>query len=348
MAGHGLIAQGSLIARVAHAGITHRIRPKLQQLILHVTKKCNFRCRHCFVDFNEIPKDLTLNEIEAVSKTVGRLIWLEIGGGEPFLRKDLVDVVSLFRFEELSVPTNGWFREETVAAVRRLAELFGNKVTIIVSVDGFRETHDEIRKHPGSFDRLIETFSELRRIPHIRVIFLSTLCERNAAELLELVKFTCSLGPDYHAVNILRGNPIDPTYKVDTEVVRRFWSQLEAFYRSSGYSQRRGNARVPLNYIRLRWTSAIRTLEERRQVVPCLGGTATLVVHPNGEVSPCETLPPVASIRERRLDEILDSSEWQKVVASIRAQECHCTHECNLKSSIFLNPLLYPSLAFGR
>lgn len=348
MAGHRFREQVHLVGKVAYAGIRHFIKPKIQHLVLHVTKKCNFRCRHCFVDFSDIPKDLTLKEIEAISKTVGRLLWLDIGGGEPFLRKDLAEVVALFRFEELSIPTNGWFQREIVTTVRQLAARLGHRLTIVLSIDGPRETHDEIRKQPGSFDRLMETFQELRQIPGPRVAFLSTLCERNADELLELVRYTHSLRPDYHAVNILRGNPIDPTYKLDLHDIRRFWQGLKSHYESCGYGHRREISSAPLNYIRLRWDSAIRTLEERRQVIPCLGGQATLVVHPDGGVGPCETLPPVASVRQQSLSRILKSPEWREVVRSIRAKECYCTHECNMKSSIFLNPLLYPSLWRGR
>jgi molybdenum cofactor biosynthesis enzyme MoaA len=35
------------------------------------------------------------------------LFWLDIAGGEPFLRKDLAEIVSCFNFEVLQIPTNG-------------------------------------------------------------------------------------------------------------------------------------------------------------------------------------------------------------------------------------------------
>ena len=342
-----LLNRAQLVTKIAFSGVRHSINPQIQQLILHVTNKCNFRCRHCFVDFSDIPKDLTLQEIQSISVTVGKLIWLEIGGGEPFLRKDLVDVVSLFDFEEVSIPTNGWYQDNIVETTKQLASRFGHKVTIVLSIDGLRDTHDEIRKQDGSFDRLMETFRLLRNIPEIRVVFLSTLCERNADELLELIKFTQPLEPDYFAVNILRGDPIDPSYKLDLKDVRRFWVELEKHYKSDGYSHRRGITSVPLNYVRLRWTTAIKTMERQQQVIPCLGGSATIVVHPNGDVGPCEMLPPVASIKDQSLPDILQSAEWHSTVKSIQEKECHCTHECNMKSSIFLNSSLYPSLLFG-
>jgi len=66
-------------------------------LILHVTNRCNLRCRTCFVDFDNYQgKELTLKEIERISKYLGKLIWLDVGGGEPFLRDDLHDICALF------------------------------------------------------------------------------------------------------------------------------------------------------------------------------------------------------------------------------------------------------------
>jgi len=333
-----------LISRVGWAGLTHRVRPKVRQLILHVTKKCNFRCRHCFVDFSEIPKDMTLETIRGIARTVGRLIWLDIGGGEPFLRKDLVELVSLFRFEEVSIPTNAWFTDQVVKTANRLAARFPGKVTIVCSVDGPRRTHDEIRREPGSFDRLMETYQLLEKIDNLRVVFLSTLCDRNAEELLDLLRFTRTLKPDYHAVNIMRGKPIDPTYRLMTQNAKLFYEELKKFYGEDGYGKRLGIGRIPLNYVNFRWQTSIRTLEEERQVIPCLGGTATLVIQPNGDVGPCETLPPVANLYKMPLGDILKAEPFREVVRSVEAGDCFCTHECNLKSSIFLNPKLYPKL----
>jgi len=335
-------------AHVVAAGIPQPLRPKIHHLVLHVTKACNFRCRHCFVDFGELPRDLTLAELRDVSQTVGRLVWLDIGGGEPFLRVNLAEAIDLFQFDEVNIPTNGWWTDKIAATCQQLAHRHRHKVSIAISLDGTRETHDEIRRKPGSFERALETFKVLRQMPDIRVSFLSTLCHRNAAELPELIETLRELGADYHAVNILRGAPGDPTYAVSMEEVTTFWNALNALYGRHGYGLRKGLSRVPLNFIRLRWDTAIETLRQQRQIVPCLGGTATLIIQPNGDVAPCETLAPVASIRERPLRDILNSAEWNAVVQSIRAKGCHCTHECNLRSSLLLNYAMYPALLRGQ
>ena len=83
------------------------LRHNLQHLILHVTNRCNFRCRHCFVDFSNTC-DLSLEMCRALARKMGRLFWLDIGGGEPFLRDDLADVITAFDAQVVMIPTNGY------------------------------------------------------------------------------------------------------------------------------------------------------------------------------------------------------------------------------------------------
>ena len=82
------------------------------QLVLFITSKCNCDCTHCFYykELNKI-EDLSLKELNKVSETVGRLRTLCLTGGEPFLRKDIVEIVKVFfkntKFQFLQIPVQG-------------------------------------------------------------------------------------------------------------------------------------------------------------------------------------------------------------------------------------------------
>ena len=65
------------------------IQGKQKHLILHITNHCNFRCAHCFVDFSGKNKDLKIDDYKKIANNINDLLWLDVGGGEPFLRKDL-------------------------------------------------------------------------------------------------------------------------------------------------------------------------------------------------------------------------------------------------------------------
>ena len=70
--------------------------------IVHfLTNRCNARCSFCFIDFeneNTFKGELTLNEIEALTKTFGNsLLNVNLTGGEPFAQNwYLLDLVILF------------------------------------------------------------------------------------------------------------------------------------------------------------------------------------------------------------------------------------------------------------
>ena len=60
-----------------------------RHLILFVTSRCNLKCKQCFywedMDLNQGKFDIKIEEVEALvgSKTLQKLMWLQIGGGEP-------------------------------------------------------------------------------------------------------------------------------------------------------------------------------------------------------------------------------------------------------------------------
>lgn len=73
---------------------------RFNYLRLSITELCNFRCNYCLPDGNDCntPKDgLTLPEIQTLVSAFAGMgtTKVRITGGEPALRKDLVDVISL-------------------------------------------------------------------------------------------------------------------------------------------------------------------------------------------------------------------------------------------------------------
>ena len=87
---------------IVREAVRSRINPQINHLILHITNLCNFRCNHCFVDFQESPIDLTLDEIRSIAEDVPPLIWLDIGGGEPFLRRDIHEIIASHNYSTKS------------------------------------------------------------------------------------------------------------------------------------------------------------------------------------------------------------------------------------------------------
>jgi len=269
---------------------------------------------------------------------------LDIGGGEPCLRKDLVEVVGLFRAREISIPTNGWFPDRITRVAEAIHERTQGRLIVTVSLDGFEETHDEMRMK-GSFKKAHETIRRLREIQGLRVKVNTVLCERNCREILDFMRYVRDLGVDYQSLLLLRGNPINPLYKLPPlDTMRKIGEQLPEILEGYEFGRKGLFRSILRNYQAVKWETQMRTLEEETQVVPCLGGQIHLVVYANGEVAPCEILPSVGSIRKTPLKEILASREWAQVVAGIRRKDCNCTHDCNQQENILFEPRTYPKL----
>ena len=142
-------------------------------LVFWVTQNCNAACSFCF-NFEENLKknrDLMPDEVERIARHFPHLKYLTLGGGEPTLRKDLVDVVAPFvvhsGLQMCTIVTNGYLWERMVNLVQTLCGRFPDlAVNIGVSIDLIGKKHDEIRVLDGCYEnsiRLIKAIKEMRR-----------------------------------------------------------------------------------------------------------------------------------------------------------------------------------------
>ncbi len=145
---HGILIPGAGTAR--RLPLEQGPIPSLRYLLLHITERCNLRCRHCFLG-EAGGRELPVEEIcrladECESMQGLRLI---ISGGEPLLHERFFEIDACLAEKELRVIllTNGTLLDE--AAVERL-----HADEVQVSLDGMRRAHDALRGE-GCFDRAV-------------------------------------------------------------------------------------------------------------------------------------------------------------------------------------------------
>ncbi len=98
-------------------------RPQFESLFLFVTSRCNSVCQTCFYwDTLNKNQDLSFEQIEALSRTAPPFRKLWLSGGEPFLRPELADVITLFARNNgvvnVNLPTNGLLAGNIAAYAR--------------------------------------------------------------------------------------------------------------------------------------------------------------------------------------------------------------------------------------
>jgi MoaA/NifB/PqqE/SkfB family radical SAM enzyme len=131
----------------------------------YVTARCNLTCQQCNIIYaNSDLKECTLAEVEKIAENLGRIgvAIVLLTGGEPFLRKDLPDIIRAFVANGIHVrmQTNGLASEE---AFVRCVEAGGRDISI--SLDTVRAgLQDEINGgFPGSWERAIKTIAMVTR-----------------------------------------------------------------------------------------------------------------------------------------------------------------------------------------
>ena len=321
-----------------------RIRtPKI--LTLFVTSTCNAKCSHCFY-WNSLNQknDLTFEEMIELSDSMGTIDKLLVTGGEPFLRRDLAEICQLFfdnnNLGAVSIPTNGLQPEKTRIMARNILNAAkGRPVTISFSLDGTEHYHDEMRGVPGNFQKLRETYQEVKSLqkeyPNLILRVPTTVMQQNYDEVIRLLDELPEILPGVNSpcLNLLRGSPYDRSLMLpsDEEIRRLFEHKAEKSPGKQGVLRRLAD--------RLTFAVAYENLRQDTQVIPCEAGRILGVVEDNGDVKPCELLPPVGNLREGTFTEIWNSSEAVEARRRIEAKECHCTHECNAFPSLMANPL---------
>lgn len=130
--------------------------------------------------------ELTPGEIRATLEQMPRLVWLDVTGGEPFVRSDVEQVFDSVleatpSLHVLHFQTNGWMTERVVSLVERIvARRPELQLIVTVSLDGPEATHDRVRGRDGSFVRALETFRRLRAMDGVEVYAGTTVTPFNA------------------------------------------------------------------------------------------------------------------------------------------------------------------------
>lgn len=315
-------------------------------LILHITRRCTLRCKTCFVDLDDRQQEeLSLEELKKIASYFDRLLWLDIGGGEPFLRKDLVEIVRLFNVPCIGVPTNGFDPPLVRAKVEEMRRKTAAELRIDVSIDGFQQTNDEMRG-PGAYACALETLRLLKTVGGIRLKVNTVLCEYNLPEIIEFMKFIRTFDVDFHSIILRRGPketdplfrcpPLDKLLKVRLDIFK-LWQTYN--YGFLGF-----DSVVLRSLQRIMFDASLRTIKEERQVPDCLAGSRHLVMYPNGDVSFCEMRPPFGTIKFREMHNLLLCTRAREERESIRKKRCCCYHNCNLLDNFVLNPIRYPEI----
>ena len=182
----------------------------LTSLYLYLSGRCNLRCRHCWVspsapeNGDEQAMDLAiLTGTIAAAKELG-LGAVKLTGGEPFLRKDIVELLRFLHGEGLciDIESNGTMIDRDMARVIKECEVR----QVSVSLDGAQAAqHDKLRGVKGCHAKSVAALRYLRA-EKINTQVIMSLYEKNIPEI-EALAALC----DELEVPSFKINPVMPT-----------------------------------------------------------------------------------------------------------------------------------------
>ena len=333
-------------------------------LTFFVTRKCNSKCPFCFylksAENKVSAEELSLDEIQKVSQSLGSLLWLAFSGGEIYLRDDLVEISKVFyrnnRPAIMLYPTNGLLpeliRDRTEEILRHCKK---SVIVVKLSIDGLNEEHDNLRNTPHSFDKTMKTYNLLEKLlekyPNFELGVNTVFCSENQDSMDRIIDFVSGLkNIKTHTISLIRGSLEDESYKkIDYKKYLHAIKRLEENLKNktSGTYRFRG-ARIKAAQDILQRNLIHRTLLEQKRLTPCYAGRLNLVLTESGDVYPCEILTErLGNVKdyEYNIKKILRTENAKKILASIQDNKCFCTHECYFMTNILFNPRLYPKLA---
>ncbi len=324
-------------------------------VVVSVSYRCNSRCRTCDV-WRKPNDDMTMEEWDQVFASLGKSVeYLTFTGGEPFLRKDLDDLVisgwKHTRPTYITIPTNGLLTKRILEATDRICrECRGTDIGINLSLDGVAAEHDDIRGVPGNWERAMATWQGLKALQKKHdnlVLTVHTVISRfNIHRFREIYEGLQFLEPDSYITEVAEerveldtvGWGITPLPE-DYAPVADFLSE-EARKRPA-----RGFARITQSFRAQYYQIAKRTLFERTQVIDCYASWASVHIAPNGDIwSCCIRAEPVGNLREVNydFDAIWRSPAMKAMRESIYNKQCACP----MANATYANMLLHPPTLF--
>jgi MoaA/NifB/PqqE/SkfB family radical SAM enzyme len=168
---------------------------------IDITKQCNLRCKHCFNSdkyFNNHSTEISdLKIIELVNRLAEfQCDSISLLGGEPFMRKNLIDFLNLAKEKNITVnvTTNGILLNDKKYEIIFKENLIS---TLMFSIDGYDSDSNDLVRGKGSFNKLmnnLDIVNKWRKEYNSNIIFYFSHClidkyiNLNSTKIIDICK----------------------------------------------------------------------------------------------------------------------------------------------------------------
>ncbi len=300
-----------------------------------LTYACNSRCMTCNI-YEKKADNLRLEEYDKIFRKIGRSpYWVTLSGGEPFLRKDIVDICKLIynrsRPAIINIPSNGILTEKIVNAVWDIAAYSRkSRIVINLSIDGIGEQHNRIRNVPDNYDKVMATYNALRELnlENLSIGIHTVISKFNVDSFASIANTLLELKPDSYITEIAEERvELDTVGQEITPNPLEYRSAIDFLIHRIKNRDFKGLSKITQAF-RIEYYNLVKQiLRDKTQVIPCYAGITSVQIAPDGDVwSCCIKAESMGNLRDFNYNfrRIWKSKEMDRERRSIKRKECYC------------------------
>jgi radical SAM protein with 4Fe4S-binding SPASM domain len=249
------------------------------------------------------------------------LRFVNITGGEPFLREDIAEIITIAKKKasRVVISTNGFLTEKIVSTMAKHRD-----VGVRVSIEGRPHTNDALRGKKHCFDHSMRTLMGLKKLGLRDIGIAITVSDSNAYDMLDLYRTASIYGFEFATAAVhnsyyfhIQSNRITKTH----EVIDAFSTLITALLKTNR----------PKNWYRAYFNyGLINYVLGRPRLLPCGAGADTFFLDPFGEIRPCNGMVragrenSMGNLNEGTFADIWNSARAQKLRERVRT----CARNC--------------------
>lgn len=194
----------------------------INRLYLSITNRCNLNCIHCFRGGSSAQEELSVYEYEKILLNARKILksnQISITGGEPFIRKDIFDLLDVAERLQYNVDlsSNGLLlNEDTISKLEKYVNIF----YLQISVDGITKPSYEFVRGDNTFEVLTHNLQMLSKssfLDMIDLMMIFMVTPKNIDEIVGIPEFACQYRFDKVAIGEILpfGNGKSNYYNLD-------------------------------------------------------------------------------------------------------------------------------------
>jgi Fe-coproporphyrin III synthase len=280
------------------------------------TYRCNSKCSMCYTwKHPTLPKNEV--SLDVLQKLPGGFDNLNITGGEPTLRQDLLEVVDVLypKARKLEISSNGLLPEKLEPVIRKYPD-----VKIRFSLEGFKAGNDRVRGEDDGFNTKVNGLKRLKELGGCDLGFATVIQDDNAADLTAIYHLTQEMGVELATSalhNAFQFHKAD-NFPYDRKQVAKEIEKLIVEMLRTNTIKNWFRAYLNLGLIE-------KVLGQDR-LIACTAGTDFVFVDPWSDVYACNVRPDlqIGNLQRQSWDEIYHG----QTATNIRGRVSACQQNC--------------------